>query len=233
MSSISIVIPTFNQGEYLEDSIESAFNQTLSALEILIINDGSKDDTQEIAERYMFKNLPYIESPVKVINQTNRGLSSARNTGIMAASGDYILFLDSDDILMENAIERITQEIASTNADVIAPSFKEFGKSDRDVILGGFTLEDLKVANRLPYCCAIRRSVLVEVGGYSPRMKWGWEDYSLWFDLFRRGKTFAIIQEILFKYRVKERSMIHEANEHADELWGQIKKDYPDIFPTK
>jgi glycosyltransferase involved in cell wall biosynthesis len=145
----------------------------------------------------------------------------------MAATGDYCLFLDADDILMENAVERITQEINNTGADIVAPSFKEFGVADREVILSGFTLEDLKTANRLPYCCAIKRSVLVEVGGYSPRMRWGWEDYHLWFNLLTRGKSFAVIQEILFKYRVKDRSMIHEANEHADELWLQIQKDFP------
>lgn len=227
---ISIIIPAFNQGEYLEDCLESAYNQTMQAHEIIVINDGSTDNTQEIAERYMFKELPLIESPVRVINQVNKGLSSARNTGIMAATGDYILPLDSDDVLMENAIERFTQEIQETNADIVSPSFKEFGKSDREVILGKFGMDELKIANRLPYFSAIRRSALVEVGGYSPRMKWGYEDYHLWFDLFRRGKSITVLQEILVMYRVKEKSMIHEANAHNEELMAQIKKDYPQIF---
>ena len=227
---ISIVIPCYNMGDYLEDALESAYNQTMQAHEIIVVDDGSTDDSKEIAERYMFKEFPYIESPVRVISQVNKGLSSARNTGIMAATGDYILFLDADDILMENAIERVTKEIQQMNADIIALSFKEFGKSDREVILGTFTLEDLKVANRIPYCCAFRRSALVEVGGYQPKMKWGWEDYHLTFNLWSRGKTISVIQEILFKYRVKERSMITEANEHANELWEQIKKDFPQIF---
>lgn len=227
---ISICIPTYNQSDYIEDAIESAYNQTTPAHEIIIINDGSTDNTQEIAERYMFKEFPLIESPVKVINQVNKGLASARNTGIMAATGDYILFLDSDDILEEHAIERLAQEIQATNADIVAPSFREFGKSDREVILGHFTMEDLKVANRLPYFCCFRRSVLVEVGGYNPKMKWGWEDYDLTFDLFKRGKSIVVLQEPLVRYRVKEKSMIHEANEHADELYNQIKKNHPTIF---
>lgn len=230
MATISIVIPVYNHDKFIEESIESAYNQSIPIHEIIVVNDGSTDNSREIAERYMFRDFPYIESPVKVINQVNKGLSSARNTGIIAATGDYVLFLDADDILMENAVERITQEINNTGADVIAPSFREFGMSDREVILGGFTLADLKVANRLPYCCAIKRSVLAEIGGYSPRMKWGWEDYHLWFDIFSRGKSFAIIQEILFKYRVKDRSMIHEANEHAQELWAQIQRDFPVLF---
>ncbi len=218
---ISIIIPCYNQGDYLEDCLESAYNQTMQAYEILVINDGSTDDSQEIAERYMFKEFPLIASPVRVINQVNKGLASARNTGIMNATGDYVFFLDADDILEEHAIERITQEIMATNADIIAPSFREFGKSER---------EDLKVANRLGYFQAIRRSSLCEVGGYNPKMKWGYEDYDLTFDLFKRGKTIVVLQEPLVRYRVKERSMIHEANEHADELHAQIRKNHPEIF---
>ena len=227
---ISIVIPVYNQGDYLEDSIESAYGQTMQAHEIIIVNDGSGDKSLEIAERYMFKGLPLIDSPVKVINQVNKGLPSARNTGIMAATGDYVLFLDADDILMENAVERLTDEIMKTNADIIAPSFVEFGKSDREVILQQFDLQALKEANRLAYCQCIRRSVLVEVGGYNPKMKFGWEDYDLTFDLLKRNKSFCLLQEILFKYRVKERSMIHEANQHADELYAQIQKNHPTLF---
>src|SRR3990167_11292354 len=140
---ISIIIPLYNQVEYLEDCLESAYNQTMPAHEIIVVNDGSKDNTAEIAERYTFKEFPGVESNVRVIHQVNKGLSSARNTGIMAATGTYILPLDADDMLMENAIARITKEIVQTNGDIIAPSFKEFGKSDREVILQGFTMDDL------------------------------------------------------------------------------------------
>jgi glycosyltransferase involved in cell wall biosynthesis len=227
---ISIVIAAFNQSEYLEDCIESCYSQTMPAHEIIVVNDGSTDNTQEIAERYMFTKFPGIESPVRVVSQVNKGLPSARNTGIMNATGDYIWFLDSDDKLMENAIERMTQEMIKVNADIYAPSFKEFGKSDREIILGGFTMDDLKLANRIGYFSPIRRSALLEIGGYSPRMKAGWEDWHLWFNLFTRNKTVAVLQDVLVMYRVKEKSMITEANEHAEELWGQIHRDFPYLF---
>lgn len=227
---ISIVIPTYNQAQYLEECIESAYNQTSPAHEIIIVNDGSGDKTKEIAERYMFREFPMISSPVKVINQVNKGLSSARNTGIMMATGDYVLFLDSDDTLEENAIEVLTREILKTNADIVAPSFREFGISDREVVLQAFDMEALKQGNRLGYFCAIRRSALIECGGYSPKMKWGFEDYHLWFDLFSRSKSICVLQDMLVRYRVKEHSMIHVANEHADELHAQIRKDFPHIF---
>ena len=230
MANISIVVPSYNQSEYLEDCLESCYNQTMPACEILVVDDGSSDDSLDVARRYEFKEFPGVESPVRVISQVNKGLPSARNTGIMNAKGDYIQFLDADDMLMENAIARITQEINQTNGDIIAPSFKEFGKSERDVILTGFTMDDLKLANRIGYFSCVRKSALLEVGGFSPRMKFGFEDWHIWFDLFRRGKTIAVIQEILVKYRVKEKSMLYEANQHSEELYAQIKKDFPNLF---
>ncbi len=230
MSTISIIIPSYNQAEYLEDCIESAYNQTFPAHEIIVVNDGSTDNSLEIAERYMFKQFPMIESPVKVINQVNKGLPSARNTGIMAATGEYCMFLDADDMYMENTIEKVTQAIMQTNADIVAPSFKCFGKGEGEVILSIPTLDEFKQANRLGYFSAVRRSALVECGGYNPKMKWGYEDYDLWFDLFKRQKTIAVIQEPLVLYRIKDHSMIHEAQAHHDELIAQIKKNHPTLW---
>lgn len=227
---ISIIIPAYDQAEYLEDCLESCYSQTTQAHEIIVVNDGSHDNTQEIAERYMFKEFPGIESPVRVVNQVNKGLPSARNTGIMNATGDYILPLDADDMLKEHALARFTQEIIKTNADILAPSFQEFGKSDRQVILDHFTMDDLKTANRLGYFSCIRRATLLECGGYNPKMKWGWEDYDLWFELFKRNKSAGIIKDILVMYRVKEKSMIYEANAHSEELYAQIKKNHPSLF---
>lgn len=229
--SISIVIPAYNQAEYLEDCIESCYNQTTSPHEIIVVNDGSTDNTQEVAERYMFKEFPLISSPVRVINQTNKGLPSARNTGIMNATGDYILFLDSDDMLMENAIEVITKAIQESKFDVIAPSFRAFGKVNQDVVLGAFSLDDLKQANRLGYFSAFRRQILLEMGGYNPKMRWGYEDYDLWFEVFKRGYSIFVLQDTLVKYRTKENSMLSDAQQnHHDELMTQIRRNHPSLW---
>ena len=230
MSTISIIIPSYNQAEYLPDAIESAYNQTTPPHEIIVIDDGSTDGSLEIARQYQFSQLPLIESPVRVVSQANKGLPMARNTGIMNATGDYILPLDADDLLVENAIERITHAIIQFNADIIAPSFRCFGKVNQDVILNNFTMEELKQTNRLGYFSAIRRSALLEVGGYSPRMKYGYEDYHLWFDLFKRGKTLNVLTDILVMYRTKDHSMLNDAQAHHEELMLQIKKDHPTVY---
>src|SRR3990167_2347707 len=220
---ISIVIPSYNQSQYLSSAISSALEQSMKAHEIIVIDDGSQDNSLEIAKSF---------NGIKVISQTNRGLPSARNTGIMSATGEYCLFLDADDMLLENTIEKITEVVEQTNADIISPSFKCFGLAQNEIILmENPTIEDFKTGNRVGYCSAVKREALLEVGGYSSKMVFGYEDLALWYDLLSRGKKLVTIQEVLWLYRVKEKSMIHDAQAHHVELMAQIAKDFPKIFP--
>lgn len=221
---ITIGITCYNHQDYIADAIQSAIDQT-TLCEIIVVNDGSTDNSLEIIRQFEYSIR------VKVIDQNNKGLSSARNTVIMNATGAYILFLDSDDILQDNCVQRLTEVIEQTHADVVAPSFKCFGTSQNDVILmPNPTIEDFKSANRIAYCSAIKKSVLLEVGGYSPRMTWGYEDFALWIDLLKRKKTIVTIPDKLFLYRTKEESMITEAVKHHDELIAQIIKDNPSVY---
>lgn len=216
---ITICIPVYNQVEYLSDAIQSALDQTIKC-KVIVIDDGSTDGSGELAETF----------PVKVVHQVNKGLSSARNTGIMWAKTKYILFLDADDILLPNCVEEMLKKIEETDADIIAPSFKCFGTSNNLVILEKPTLEDFAVANRIGYFSAIKRDALLEIGGYSPRMIYGYEDYHLWINLLIKNKSIAIIKEPLVLYRTKEKSMWTEAVKHHEELMSQIKKDFPKLY---
>lgn len=214
---ISIIIPSYNQQDYLTDAIESALAQTIPC-EIIVIDDGSTDKSLEIARKY--------EPKIKVISQVNKGLASARNTGIMNAKGNYILPLDADDKLLPNCVEKILEYV--DKADIISPSFKTFGTSNNTIILmENPILEDFKTGNRLGYCSAIKKERLLEIGGYSPKMVEGWEDYHLWFNLLMRGSTIKTIPEVLWLYRTKQVSMWIESQKHSEKLWSQIKKDFP------
>ncbi len=214
---ITISISSYDQAEYLREAIESALAQTVPC-EILVINDGSTDDSLAIARSY--------EPRIKVINQTNRGLSGARNTGLMNAHGDYFLPLDSDDILLPNCVEKILQY----KTDIISPSFRCFGRAEQEIILmANPTIEDFKTGNRVGYMSAIKTDVLKNAGGYSARMIFGYEDMHLWFDLLRRGSTITTIPEVLWKYRTKEKSMWHDALLHHEEMMAQIRKDFPEV----
>lgn len=218
---ITIVIPSYNQQDFLSDAIESALNQTVKC-EVIVVDDGSTDNSLEIAKRY--------EPRVKVVEQVNKGLASARNTGIMHAGNSWILPLDADDILLENCIERIQQRIDKGSADVVAPSFKEFGISNAIVeLMPEPKLEDFRSGNRLGYCAAIKTDVLKSVGGYSPKMTWGAEDLHLWINLLTRGYKIETLHEVLWLYRTKSDSMWTETAKHKDEFLAQINKDFPEI----
>lgn len=219
---ITIIIASYNQQEYLPDAIESALSQKGNR-EVIVVDDGSTDKSLEIAKSYCFDK--YTDSYYKVISQVNKGLASARNTGIMNATGDWILPLDADDILKENCVEKLLSE--SEGFDIVAPSFKEFGVRNNEIILmENPTLEDFKTGNRIGYFSLIRKSKLLEIGGYSPKMVWGYEDYHLWFNLLSTGACLKTIQDVLVLYRTKETSMITTAQQHHDELMNQINKDF-------
>src|SRR6185295_18167510 len=162
---LSIIIPVYNGAEWLAEAIISCLEQGVHVfdIELIVVNDGSTDNFLEVIQQ--FKE----EFPIKVISQVNKGLASARNTGIMNAKGEYCLFLDADDILLPNAIKKILETIQENpDVDIVAPSFREFGLGKREVVLmENPTIEDFKTGNRIGYCSAVRKSVLLEVGGYN------------------------------------------------------------------
>lgn len=226
-TKFSVVIPCYDQAKYLPEAIESVLAQTYKAHEIIVVNDGSPDDTRYVARQY----------PITYVEQTNRGLSSARNTGIMNLTcglDDFFHPLDADDMMREDCLEKEAYAIAERpDCDVIAPSFKCFGKyNDTVILMDNPKLEDFKFSqgrpsNRIGSFSATRRRALLEVGGYSTKMVWGWEDLHLWINLLSRGKKILTIPEPLILYRTKDHSMINDANDHATELTTQIFKDFP------
>ena len=110
MKTVSVIIPVYNVEKYLPRCLESVMNQTYAELEIICVNDGSPDNSSAILEEYA-----KTDGRIKVINQQNKGLSGARNTGIEAATGDYIVFLDSDDWMEEEALSSAVAKAADAD----------------------------------------------------------------------------------------------------------------------
>lgn len=113
--SISIIIPIYNTELYLNDCLNSVLNQTFHPSEIILINDGSTDSSQDIISDFSSNN----NYNIKVHRQKNSGLSNARNKGISMATGDYLLFLDSDDMIVPTTLELLHKQVLKTNADII------------------------------------------------------------------------------------------------------------------
>lgn len=115
---VSIIVPVYQVKEYISECVESLLAQTYTNLEILLVDDGSTDGSGEICDEYAAKN-----SRVRVVHQGNQGLSAARNTGIEIAKGEYLAFVDSDDVVMPAFIETLYELLGKYQADIAACAF--------------------------------------------------------------------------------------------------------------
>ena len=133
---ISIIVPIYNTEAYLEKCINSIINQTYKDLEIILVNDGSPDNSLKICEKYA-----NIDKRIKIIDKENGGLSSARNAGLEIATGKYIGFVDSDDYIENDMFETLYSLIKSEEADISMVSYKEY----RNNLVTRITGEDNKI----------------------------------------------------------------------------------------
>ena len=128
MPKVSVIIPVYNTEQYVAKTIESILNQTLYDIEIILINDGSKDNSLSILEQYAG-----IDKRIRLINQDNKGLSVSRNIGIEAANGEYILFMDSDDLLDKNTLEQCYKKSKDNNLEFVFFDADAFSDDDIDL----------------------------------------------------------------------------------------------------
>lgn len=196
---ISVVIPCYNQAQFLEDAVHSVVQQTCNNWEIIIVNDGSFDDTNIVAQKLI---KTYSQYSITLLEQNNSGVASARNTGISVASGEYIIPLDADDKFGANYFDKAIN-ILQNNSDIgIVYCLAEFFGSKTGLWpLREFELPDFLVENTI-FCSAFFRKLdWFKVGGYSIEMKHGWEDYDFWLSLIELGTKVFRIPEVLFFYR--------------------------------
>lgn len=129
---ISIIIPIYNSEKYLRQCLNSVQSQTFADFEVLLINDGSNDNSGKICDEYAAK-----DTRIKVFHKENGGVSSARNLGIDEAEGEWICFVDSDDVLEENYLTALVKSSVDSKADFIAQGFKKFGNGiEKNMHLG-------------------------------------------------------------------------------------------------
>lgn len=117
---VSIIVPVYNVQDYLTEALNSLVNQTYREMEIILVNDGSTDRSGYICEQYQ-RQYPSL---IRLITQENKGLSEARNTGLDYASGEYIIFFDSDDYCSENMVELLVDAFSATESDIVISNFE-------------------------------------------------------------------------------------------------------------
>lgn len=210
MAAISVVIPVYNVQDYLAQSVRSVREQSLSDIEIILVNDGSTDDSGRIAAE-----LASVDSRIVLVNKPNGGLSSARNAGIKAAASEYVCFLDSDDLMEPEACSVIVSAFERTGADVVtygANLYPEFVDSPWTVrVLSPRDVEYLRFDSALLFkeaatpfawrtACRLeqlRRSGLL----FDETLPFG-EDQVFLFQLYPRLEHVSLISNKLVKYRM-------------------------------
>lgn len=217
MSRFSIIVPVYNVEIYLEECVRSVLAQTFSDFELLLVNDGSKDSSGALCDQ-----LATTDSRIWVIHQENQGLSGARNTGINAATGDYLMFLDSDDWWESNdCLQKIADRLAMTRADILSFNYKK----SFDGQLSAPYFQDAPEATEqtLPHlmerglwvtgACnkAIRRTLITENQIFFRRGITS-EDIDWTLRIALSGTVFDYIDVCVFVYRQRRGSITHSVS---------------------
>jgi glycosyltransferase involved in cell wall biosynthesis len=198
------------------ESVESARNANLA--EVFIVNDGSTDP----ATCTYFKELAH--SPYTVIHQPNRGLGPARNAGIDAAQGEFILPLDSDNYIRKCYLSTgVKLLLEQPDVGVVYGDAEYFGERSGRWHVADFDLRQMVESNYIDACALYRKSVWASVNGYDEKMPWmGSEDWDFWLRIAIRGLRFEHLDEIAFDYRVRRGSMVEGARLHGFEIRRHI-----------
>lgn len=210
---VSVVIPCFNHEKFIAETIESAFRSIYHPIEIVVVNDGSSDNSEEVvcSLQNKYPNLKYI-------SQNNAGPAAARNRGIRESAGKYILPLDADDLISKNYIEKAV-EVLEDNPPVklVYCNAEFFEERSGAWKLKPFSLSSLATDNMI-FCSAVYRKADWEAsGGYDERMTWGWEDWEFWISLLKNGGGVVKLPITGFYYRVRKNSRRKTTNKDAKE----------------
>jgi glycosyltransferase involved in cell wall biosynthesis len=208
---VSVIIPNYNYGRYLREAIDSVLNQTYLNLEIIVVDDGSKDNSKEVLESYGTR--------IKTIFQQNQGVSAARNNGVALSRGEYLAFLDADDLWLPRKLER-QLELFSRDQEIglVHVGMEEIDEdgntlSNLEDGMEGWISVEMLLFNKPTIFGAgsgilIPRRVFDEIGGFDPRLSTS-ADWDANYQISARYRI-GFVREILIKYRM------HKTNMHSN-----------------
>ena len=224
---VSIIVPCYNQAHYLPEALQSVLDQSYQDWECIIVDDGSPDNTAEVAAQWAQRDSRFSLHRIE-----NGGLSNARNQGINVASGKFILPLDADDKIAGHYLEQAMEIFKNMpSVKVVYGAARYFGARDSIWELRDFDLKNLATKN-LIYCSALyRKEDWEDVGGYDVNMKHGFEDWEFWISLLKNGGEVYKIDTVCFYYRISEGSMLGSMTDtHQKELFDYMSAKHPDFY---
>lgn len=227
MKKVSVIIPCYNHGQFIEEAINSVVNQTYENIEIICIDDGSSDNSIEIIQNIL-KSTPNI----KLIKQENQGVVKARNTAISASNGDYILPLDADDKIAPTYIEKAVDILDKfPEIGIVYCNAEYFGNKKGKWKLPEFDKNEIIFANQIFSCALFRKLDFDNAGKYKEYMNKGLEDWDLWLSFIENGLKVYKIDETLFFYRLQnQESRTDLANSNLQELNKSILNNHLNLY---
>lgn len=223
-AKVAVVIPCFNDGRYIDQAVDSILSQTCQDFEIIIVNDGSTDP-------FTIEKLEDYKRPkTRVLHKENGHLSSARNHGIRNTKADYILPLDADDLFeptyLEKAVKILDEkpEIGVVTCDIRLFENKEgVWRSKSGDLMSCIAKNDICGNSLFRFQCWL------DAGGYNENMR-GFEDWDFWVGVTKNGWKIYSIPEVLFNYRITDKSMYQNLIKSGPELMRQIIENHKEVY---
>ncbi len=217
--AVSVVVPLHDSARFLAETVESVLAQTLADFEIVLVDDGSTDDTPEVAAR-----LARADGGrrIRLVRQANAGVAAARNRGIAESRGRYILPLDADDLVAPTMLEECAAVLdAEPGIALVYTDRQDFGDVDCRWTAGRFELERLKYFNQIPYCTLFRKAMWADLGGFRPNVS-GFDDWDFWLAAAGRGYRAAHLPKAFLRHRRHRRSQLWGLLDRYEGLHAQI-----------
>ena len=253
MPKISIIVPVFNMEKYLEKSLSSFVHQTFSDIEIIIVDDGSKDGSSKIYDEFASR-----DNRIKIVKKENAGVSEARNTGIMEASGDFLMFADPDDWMESKCCETLYNEQLRTGADMVLADvnlFRKRRKVNFHLFAHAFTTSDPQLIKLYQKTCIgysynpdpeikwitpglgspwnklFKRSIIVTNGlKFDPYVKGIYDDNLFVLHYLMNVKVLSYIQESVYNYVLFTESVTRSYKKDTLEINKRIFKRINDFI---
>ncbi len=195
---VSVITPCFNHGKYIGEMLDSVMNQSYQDFEVIIVNDGSTDDTAQILNTI-------ANERVTIYHTTNHGPAVARNFAIHQAKGSIILNLDADDMIAPTFLEKCVNIFHNQpNTGIVYGDCEFFGATTGPFLLPAYSFETMLRANCIVANACFLKSDWLKTEGYSTAMTYGYEDFDFWLSIIELGREVFQIKEPLVYYRTYE-----------------------------
>ncbi len=230
---VAVVIPCYGQAHFLREAVESVCAQTFGDLEVVIVDDGSPDDTADVASRLAAE---YPERRIQVLRQANQGLPASRNNAIASTGGEFVVPLDADDKLPPDYVElKVAVLDAHPEASIADGDHHTFGADRALIPHPPYDFVDLARTNRIGVAAMFRRRAWEEVGGYNESMctrnGFAYEDWDFWLGCAERGHFGMHVPRALFYYRVRPDSMFQNVNDQRTK--ARIVLNHPVLYSAE